>query len=211
MTKHPIPNNLLYFYSDAECPFMSISDCPEAQRDALLDGKNERNAFFASRFSRENRRKYLEHRRLIEERLLADFIAKGGEPRRQHPYYAYLSRDTHAESLPRLAGTPFADAMCIEMGLTEFLSGTISFTYEDSCISYGLAFHPEGLSEWAQRLPVKPCHGVLYRLEELGAAIEEHGFPANCYEAQIWDDAPLEKYRQEIERRRQQPDRTRLQ
>jgi len=198
MTKRSIPQNLLYFYNDPECVFMSISDCPKASLDALLDQKNEGNTFFASRFSREERERYLQHRAVIEERLYADFIAKGGKPNRRTPYYAYLSYQTYAEMQPSLVGTPFADSMCLEMPLREFQSDIISFTYEDSGLSYGLVFHPQGLEEWARRLPVKPCHGVLYRLEDLEEAIAQHGFPANCYEAQVWDDEPLEKYRHQI-------------
>lgn len=204
MTQEGVPQNLLYFYNDPSCAFMSISDCPAERLDALLDGKNDGNAFFASRFSREKRKQYLQHRAVIEERLLADFVAKGGSPGRRFPYYAYLSFQTYAEMRPSLAGTPFDDSMCLEMPLSEFPSDVISFTYEDSVLSYGLALHPEGLDEWARSLPVKPCHGVLYLLEEIENAIKQHGFPANCYEAQIWDDAPLEKYRQEIERRQHQ-------
>jgi len=182
---------------------MSISDCPAEQLDAVFDGKNDDNAFFATRFSRKERGRYLQHRAVIEERLLADFMAKGGKPKRRFPYYAYLSFQTYEEMQPSLAGTPFGGSACLEMPLAEFPSETISFTYEDSCISYGLVFHPQGLGEPVRGLPVKPCHGVLYRLEELGEVIEKHGFPANCYEAQIWDDAPLGRYRREIERRQQ--------
>ena len=111
---------------------------------------------------------------------------------------------------PSLLGTPFADSLCLAMPLSGFPSEIISFIYEDSGLSYGLAFHPEGLDEWARSLPVKPCDGVLYRLEEIGDAIAEYGFPANCYEAEIWDDAPLEKYRQEVRRRTQHANRARV-
>ena len=206
MTESPIPQNLLYFYNDPECVFMSISDCPQAHLDAVLDRKNERNTFFASRFSRQKRERYLRHRAVIEQRLFADFVAKGGKPGRRCPYYAYLSFQTYAEMRAGLVGTPFADSMCLEMPLSEFRSEIISFTYEDSALSYGLVFHPEGLEAWARSMPVKPCHGVLYRVEELEKAIEEHGFPANCYEAQIWDDAPLDKYRRAIAGTRRQTD-----
>ena len=87
MTKGAIPENLLYFYNDPGCVFMSISDCPPGRLDAVLDGKNDGNAFFASRFSREKREQYLQHRAVIEERLFADFVAKGGTPKRRFPYY----------------------------------------------------------------------------------------------------------------------------
>ena len=116
------------------------------------------------------------------------------------------SRSVPGWIMPVEFGTPFADSMCLEMLLSDFPSEIISFTYEDSALSYGLVFHPEGLDAWARRMPAKPCHGVLYRLEELEKAIEEYGFPANCYEAQIWDDAPLDKYRQGITRPRHQKD-----
>jgi len=203
MTESAIPEHLLYFYNDPACAFMSISDCPARRVDVVLDEKNEGNTFFASRFSREKRKQYLQHRALIEARLWADFVAKGGKPKRRFPYYAYLSIQTYAEMRPSLAGTGFADSMCLEMALSDFPSDIISFTYEDSCLSYGLVFHPEGLEEGTRGWPVVPGYGVLFRLEELGDAIGKYGFPANCYEAQIWDDAPLREYRRKIKARQQ--------
>jgi len=181
----PIPNFLTHYFRDR--PFHSLTELPPDSMDRVLTNLRE---------TRELPRRlrsvfYFEQRRLIEETMFEQFVAKGGRPKRRHPHYAVLGEsEIWAEIEPRSVRIP----------VSQIPTHSISFTYTDSWAAY-IDRDLRGRS-----IPRKPAYGVVYRFEELDELFQRFGWPGERWkteprwehdvyvEAQIWCDEPLRTF-----------------
>jgi len=141
-------------------------------------------------------------RRQIEQWLRQEFIAKGGAPQESYPIYMILGRSkwllTAADAATR------ATTAKIQIPLSLFQEGDVSFTYPDSMVSFLLANQKES----AYYLP--DYHGRIFTLSEIRSIIYSNGLPgekwgtnlpsflANYIEAQVWNQDPLREYKRQL-------------
>jgi len=128
---------------------------------------------------------YIRQRMETEKKLYGSFKAKGGMPKKKHPYYLTLGCcDPWFFGKKHFFGSLVFD-------LEEFEPETVSFTYGDSIPTFMDAFD-DG----------KEYRKNVYTLEELPYLIEKYGCPQewnpfaekgpeNYIEAQVWTDHPI--------------------
>jgi len=185
-----VPTTLAHLYVNADGPFRSIVELPEAEALRLMDQMTGENTWHPSRFSKEQRGWYMAARRRSEQRLHAEFVRKDGCPRRQHPYYLFLDTPGTQDFYP--------DAKRVRVRLDAIPSEVISFTYLDSMVCDALLHDPDRVPPNCRRFAGLRCLSEVYRLEELPHVLREFGLPEGTYlEAQVWDDEPLKSYREQ--------------
>ena len=182
------PNYLTHYYT--EFPFRSIMDLPPGEQVRLVRriralGNNRRRLTVPN---------YYIQRRRYEAIMREQFIAKGGQPVRQHPHYLVLG-ESELWSKPKTKS--------IRIPLTAIPATLISFTYTDSWYAYVDRELSGG------EIPRKPQYDQVFRAEELDAVFAEYGWPGDRWkksrthpqfnhdyyvEAQVWADEPLEPH-----------------
>ncbi|MBE7556018.1 MAG: hypothetical protein HS126_33605 [Anaerolineales bacterium] len=186
-------DHLIHFYRKDTVPFRSLSALSDGEAMQLMHDLYIEGSIFWERFK--DPAEYLQTRRHIEQWLRQEFIAKGGAPKESYPIYMILGRSKWL--LTAADAVTLATTAEIQVPLSLFGEGEISFTYPDSMISMWLATQKDP----AYYLP--DYHGKLFTLSEIRAIIEANGLPggtwgtnlpsfvANYIEAQVWDHAPL--------------------
>ena len=81
-----VPDLLFHYYERSKGPFFSLSDLCIDEAEAVLDRIRKEGGVFASKRAMD----YLSLRRELEDRIRTLFVAKGGLPRRDRPYYLIL-------------------------------------------------------------------------------------------------------------------------
>ncbi len=181
------PPTLVHLYLNPDGPFRSISELPQSEAARLMDQMTEANTWHPPRFTKENRERYINARRRAERRLHAAFIAKGGCPRRRHPYYLLLETPEVQSFWP--------NARRARIPVDEIPSELLSFTYIDSMVCDALLHEPDRVPGNCTQFAGLDCLDEVYRLEELPNLIETFGFPEGTYiEAQVWADEPLQPH-----------------
>lgn len=173
-----IPTHLYHYYDTSTGPFRNLSDCSQAEAEAVLKRLQGDSLFFAGRRSED----YLRIRSCLEEKVRALFIKKGGQPDRMHPHYMILGRcDWLLDWYP--------NPRSLNIPLDQFDERNISFTYGD--LFPAMRFN-DGQAHFKQ----------VYLKKELAALVNQFGLPQEInpegsqgpkryIEAQIWDDGPL--------------------
>lgn len=193
---------LVHFYKRDGEPFQSLSALPDAEAIRIMQSLYVEGSVFWERFK--DPAWYLQARRQIEQWMVAQFIAKGGAPRMQHPIYLVLGWTKWLRKGPD--ATTRATTAQIEVPLSLFDEREISFTYPDSMVSMLMAVQkPPGVY-----LP--EYHGRLFTLAEIRAIVETNGLPgeswganlpdhlANYIEAQVWNPEVLNAYARQLPR-----------
>jgi len=189
---------LAYLYKRGAVPFRSISALSDAEAIKIMQGLYMEGSVIWERFKEPG--DYLQLRRQVEEWLRREFIAKGGQPRTDYPIYMVWGRSKWMETMSD--EITLATTVEIQVPLSAFNEKVVSFTYPDSMVSFILNMerNPE------YYLP--EYHGQVFTLAEMRAILEANGLPgykwgselpsdmANYIEAQIWDDEPLQIYKQ---------------
>jgi hypothetical protein len=191
-----VPDFVTHYYFGGRPPFQSLSDLAEKELAHTI-----RELDSARRAGAHNRvfgRRYMELRRLTEERLHQLFVERGGVPERATPHYFVLGS---SEWYRGLAG----DMKEVRLSLSSLPVAVTSFTYPDSFTAMGFA--PDF------GIPYEPrdYHGKVFLLDELEEVIGRHGLPADdpsepyegyeqrpfekYVEVQLWSDVPTERLR----------------
>ena len=183
-----IPTPLVHLFMNPEGPFRSISELPEAEAFRVMDQMTETNTWHPPRFSPEKRKRYMNARRRSEQRLHAAFIAKGGCPQREHPYYFVVET-------PEVL-TLWPSARKARVPVDAIPSNVISFTYLDSMVCDALLYDPDRVPANCKQFTGLSCLSEVYLVHELPDLIESFGFPQGTYfEAQVWAGKPLQPYK----------------
>jgi hypothetical protein len=177
-----VPDFLCHYYEQADGSFRNLSDLPLEEAQAVL----ERIRMQGDRFASQRRDDYLTVRFDLEDQVRRLFITKGGEPKRLHPHYFVLGECTWLKSW-------YPQGRELRIPLRVFHAKNISFTYGDT---FPAMRYRDG----------KPYRGIVYTLGELPGVVEQYGLPQvwnidgkggpeRYIEAQVWDDEPLQEYR----------------
>src|SRR5690348_7834488 len=121
------PNFATHYYLAENGPFLSLSDLPLGSEDPVfldLLTRHKRDPTYRRRYGRE----YIRTRRTVEAKLRELFIARGGKPRRQSPFYLVLGESPWFRNLNANQGE-------IRIALSELNPETTSLTYPDSFIA----------------------------------------------------------------------------
>jgi hypothetical protein len=181
-----LPDFLTHYYKDR--PFRTLSDLPSVEVAPVL----ERIAAAGDIEFRLTREEYLPRRRDIEAVMRTQFAGLGGKPTRANPHYAILGTFSLYEDDPYYRSET--------LPLASLPTEAVSFTFTDSFFAFSDA-NLRGV-----RIPERPYHGRVYRLEDLPALVGTFGLPGERWrtepgrrfdvyiEAQIWDDAPILGY-----------------
>jgi hypothetical protein len=192
---------LVHVYGIDTEPFRSLSSLPDKEALQIMEAMYVEGHLFWERF--ENPKRYLDHRKQVEQWLREGFIAKGGEPHEANPIYLVLGRPKWGEKRMSVAlQTTLRD---IEVPLSILGDGDVSFTYPDSMVSWILK--QEKNPSYYQ-----PCyHGEVFTRSEIFAIIEKKGMPdegwetnvpehmAHYIEAQVWNRKVLLDYKKQLE------------
>lgn len=178
----------LYHYYDSKIgPFVSLSDLPPDEAEAVLAAiKRDRPHVQSAK----RQPSYIEDRRHYEEILKAEFLKKGGIIRRSAPHYMVV------EHSPWLS-TWFDNPASLRIPAEEFDLRTVSFTYGDSHPTFSPRPRADDWKEYRRKL---------YTYEEILDIIEKYGLPQDWnddgaqgperyVEAHIWADEPIDRYR----------------
>jgi hypothetical protein len=145
---------------------------------------------------------YLQARRQTEQWLRQEFRAKGGEPQEAYPVYMVLGRSKWVQRMAD--ATTLATTAEIQVPLSIFKEGDVSFTYPDSMIS--LWFGRDKPIEYYQ----PDYHGKVFTLSEILSIVAANGLPeegwatnvpsslAHYIEAQVWNHKLLLEYKRQL-------------
>lgn len=191
-----MPDFVTHYYFGARPPFWSLSDLDGEQLAHTireLDSARREGAH-----SRVFGRRYMELRRLTEERLHKLFVERGGAPQRTAPHYFILGSSEWYRGLA-------SDMQEVRLPLSSLPVTAASFTYPDSFTAMGFA--PDFGISYERR----DYHGRVFLLDELEEVIGRYGLPADdpsdpyegyekrpfekYVEVQLWSDAPIEQLR----------------
>jgi hypothetical protein len=176
-----VPDFLSHYYERVRGPFRNLSDLPIAEAEALLEQIRQKGDVFASKRSAD----YLTIRRDLEQCVRAQFVHKGGAPKRNSPHYMILG------ACPWLLEW-YREGCELRIPLTRFDRSVVSFTYGDT---FPAMRYQDG----------KPYRGQVYTLDELPSLVTTYGLPQTWnhegklgperyIEAQVWDDLALVVY-----------------
>ncbi len=189
MARLKIPEFVTHYHLSDRHPFLNLSDLAETDLEGVRQGLQELRR--VRDHKRPFGRKYIEMRRLTEERLRGLFVARGGRPERSAPHYFVLGR---SEWFKQLA----PDTKEVVVALNDLPSPVTSFTYSDSFEAMGF-----GADFGIPRQEARPYHDRVYLIDELEAVIGEYGMPRVEYdnywgtpverfiEVQLWSDEPV--------------------
>ena len=182
--------HLCHYYERGQPPFRTLTSLPPEEARAIVRVQlADMTESFVDGFLR---------RRYGRDQALRDaFIAIGGQPRRSAPVYFTLGPNEGMK-------TWFDDPAHIEIPVSEFDPGTVSFTYGDSFTVFNPALDTG--EEW---------WGRVYRYDEILRLIDAFGFPEDppyhmkkrifpegrhinhilkFVEAHVWSDEVLDRY-----------------
>jgi len=145
---------------------MSLSDLPDDATNPVFEALLNKHKVTPS-YQRRFGKNYIQNRRVIEDQLRERFIAKGGRPRRAHPFYFILGQSAWFKNLN-------AGHQEIKINIASLDPATTSITYPDSFI--------------ALTQESRPYHGQVYLLNELEGLVMQHGLPDND------NKVPYERY-----------------
>ncbi len=189
-----LPSFATHYFPGDRLPFLNLSDLDLDEADRVMADMDRLRA--AGRQFRPFGRRYLELRRLTEQRLRELFIAAGGQPERAAPHSFVLGASRWWQGL-----VPGARRARIE--LADLPPAVTSVTYPDSFVAMeiGPAF---GIEQTA-----RPYHGQVFTLDQLPDLVARHGIPdppwrpehrdwrtwpeETFIEIQVWADGPLAK------------------
>jgi hypothetical protein len=185
MTKYS-PTYITHYYRKGTPPFQSLSSLPEDQALGLMRLLAD-DTPFGARFKDPER--YLQNRRTSEAWVRSEFIRIGGRPQLDYPIYFVLG-----ESQWLVKNAPDRSLhQEIQISLTAFDEGDLSFTYPDSMISFWLGHDPTSV------LYLPEFHGKVFTRREILALVDRMGDPeggwgrnlppelAPYIEAQVWN------------------------
>ncbi len=192
--------NLIHFYKKGAEPFRTLSSLPQEEAIQIMQALYVEGSVFWERFK--DPADYLKERLRIEQKLRKLFISKGGRPRDPSPIYMILGRTRWLQAAAD--AVTLATTAEIQVPLSLFQEGEISFTYPDSMVSFWLA----DLKDAEYYLP--EYHGKVFTLPEIRSIVETNGLPgetwgnklpenlANYIEAQVWNREPLVEFKQQL-------------
>ncbi|MBZ0331907.1 hypothetical protein KZO25_16440 [Halomonas sp. ANAO-440] len=179
-----LPQFASHYYLRETGPFRSLSELPAGSEDPVfLDilTRHQRDPGYRRRYGRN----YIGVRREVEDRLRELFIARGGKPRRRHPFYLVLGESPWFRDLN-------VDHSELRIPLSALDPEVTSLTYPDSFI--------------ALTRDDKPYHNQVFLLSEIDELVTRFGIPENdrvvpyerywesdfelYIEVQLWDDPP---------------------
>ncbi len=182
-----IPAFLYHYYEIEQGPFLNIT---QNKFEEAIKIQNNISVGFNSK----RPPNYIELRFALEKRLKESFVAKGGKPKRNDPFYFTLGECEWLKSCYKNPGV-------VKIPLTAIKPGQISFTYPDSMVSFQL-YDELKLSKYR-----KACNGHVYLLNELKVLLNEYGLPSEekwlsqenlkydrYVEVQVWDDFIINEY-----------------
>lgn len=143
-------SNFIVHYNRSE-PFRSITAVSQKELPAVLSNLSEINTWGLSRFTDSA---YLTKRYEVERKMYNGFIAKGGKPQLENPFYFFLGRNFQFEEYKSNIG--------YKIDLCDLPIGTVSFTYGDSMFSMCDNYRSKLENEYLSSL----CSEV-YSLDEL--------------------------------------------
>jgi hypothetical protein len=163
MTKYS-PTYITHYYRRGTPPFQSLSSLPEDQALDLMRLLAD-DTPFGARFK--DPEGYLQNRRTSEAWVRSEFIRKGGRPQLDYPIYFVLG-----ESQWLVKNAPDRSLhQAIQISLTAFDEGDLSFTYPDSMISFWLGHDPTSV------LYLPEFHGKVFTRREILALVDRMGDP----------------------------------
>jgi hypothetical protein len=177
--------SLYHYYEKSRGPFRTLSDLAQEESVRIHTLLESENQIFAAR---SDHGRYMENRRIVEQRAYAAFLRRGGKPHRRNPYYMVLAQEESEE-----CKSWFHDCGIVKIPLDAFDPLTVSFTYGDSFPTFKPIFEEE---------PEYP----LYLKHEIFAVIEKRGMPPvrtesmswlepSYIEAQVWSGETIARYR----------------
>ncbi|MTI31241.1 hypothetical protein [Xanthovirga aplysinae] len=182
-----IPKYLFHYFEVEKGPFRNIT---EFGLEKAIDIQNQ----ISDGLNSKRPPNYIELRFALEERLKEQFIAKGGKPNRNDPFYFTLGECEWAKSW-------YVNPGVVKIPLSALKAEHISFTYPDSMVSFQFYDEPK-LATYR-----KDFNGQVYLLNEIGKVINEYGLPSEnkwqseeelkfdrYIEVQVWDDTVIKKY-----------------
>ena len=191
-----MPDFLLHIYKKGGRPFQSLSDLPEEQALSIMRELYNQESVFWERF--QDPEWYWRARTQLEQYLRAEFIAKGGRPKDEHPVYLVLGRPKWLDIVADPVTLATTDELRVPLSILD--PHEVSFTYPDSMVSALMAV--EKNPEYYE----PDYHGKVFTLDEMMRIIAEKGLPgegwqtkmpvrlAHYIEAQVWNRAVLLDY-----------------
>lgn len=192
---------LTYYYKKGTTSFQSLSVLPDSEAVPIMEALYMAGSVLWERFK--DPCQYLRARRQTEQWLYQEFIAKGGKPYETYPIYTVLGKSmwfSKAADEVTLATTAE-----IQIPLSIFQEGEVSFTYPDSMLTLLLAHQKD--PEYYQ----PEYHGKLFTLSEICSIVERNGLPEEGWatnlpiflphyiEAQVWNHQLLLAYKRQLE------------
>ncbi len=182
-----VPEFLYHYYEIEQGPFKNIT------QNKFEKAKKIQNNISIG-FNSKRPPNYIELRFSLEKRLKKEFIAKGGEPKRNDPFYFTLGECEWLKSC-------YKNVSVVKIPLASFNPKKISFTYPDSMVSFQINDEPK-LSTYK-----KEYNGKVYLLNEITELLDKHGLPSKkiwethekmkydrYIEVQVWDDFLIKEY-----------------
>ena len=189
--KRMIPDFITHYHLPDRPPFLSLSD---------LDGNIEDPVFLQmldkhkhdSGYNRRYGKQYLKMRMEAETKLKHLFEKRGGDPKRDYPFYFVLGSSDWFRYLN-------SDHEEIRIDLKDLPRESVSITFPDSFI--------------AMTVEDKDYYEQVYFIDELTELVKQHGLPKNerpetydkywvgdfeeYVEVQVWDDEVVEPFRKQ--------------
>ena len=190
-----LPGFVTHYYLAGRRPFLSLSELGDAELASVL--ADLRGLRRAGKQHRPFGPRYMDLRRLTENRLRELFVRAGGRPERPAPHYFVLGDSPWYEGLAE-------NMERVQLPLSALPPGQTSITYPDSftAMQAGISTGPDQQS--------RPCRGRVFRLGELPQLVARFGvpdpswdgeyqawatWPAVAYiEVQLWTDEPIRGY-----------------
>ncbi|KAF0815115.1 hypothetical protein IGB42_00192 [Andreprevotia sp. IGB-42] len=150
------PDFATHYYMAEHGPFRSLSDLPLGADDPVFQHLLTRHQHDGS-YRRRYGRDYIAKRRVIEAQLRDLFIARGGKPRRNNPFYMVLG------SSPWFGGLNDGH-QSLQIALSQLDPATTSLTFPDSFI--------------ALTREDKPYFKQIFLLDEVAGLTGQFGVPS---------------------------------
>lgn len=176
--------DLYHYYDKNSKPFISLSDLPIEQANAVIDKIKATNP---NSFCAKRRDGYMQNRLYFENILRTEFLKKGGKVERQNPYYMIIEKCDWLSSW-------YEDSAFVKIPIEEFDLSTLSFTYGDS--------HPT----FSPRInDGKEYRKKLYLYDEILEIIKKYGLPQDWngsgefgperyIEVHVWSDKTIKRF-----------------
>jgi hypothetical protein len=186
-------NYLTHHFRKGATPFQSLSGLPDEEAISIMRRLCD-DTPYGARFK--DPHGYLTARRQTEQWVRRQFIAKGGRPAEDHPFYMILGSSPWAMK----AVENSEDDLEIRIPITAFRESEVSFTYPDSMISLWFT------NDRPAQFYMPEYHGKIFTISEILAIVEAKGLPEECWEtgltpdlapyieAQVWSRKPLLDY-----------------